>query len=222
MAAALVVNVFTVDLVEFFGGGNAGLGLSPDDGDLGRGRHHLLRDDVCLYQGTHHSDPAARSSLRQDVSGLLRNGPWIALFLLAVLIYIQLALRSGTMLYYFNYYLKVDDVFSWINNFGVFNGVGLVFTIVGVILAEPLTAQFGKRATFQICLLVSSVLDGGIRVVPPDSFRAPAVHTSGAASGVRPHDSYPLGDDGRCRGLSANGSLGVARRLWHSPQLFLA
>ena len=50
--------------------------------------------------------PSARqqSSMRQDLADLFHNGPWIALFVLALLIYIQLGLRSGTMLYYFQHY----------------------------------------------------------------------------------------------------------------------
>jgi Na+/melibiose symporter-like transporter len=66
--------------------------------------------------------------------------------------------------------LNVGDVFPWIDNFGVFNGVGLAFTIVGVILAGPLTAKLGKRTTFQICLLVSSLLMASIALGPADSF----------------------------------------------------
>jgi Na+/melibiose symporter-like transporter len=51
----------------------------------------------------------------------------------------------------------------------VFNGIGLVCTIVGVVLSEPLAARFGKRATFKVCSIVSSVIMAAFILVPPDS-----------------------------------------------------
>jgi glycoside/pentoside/hexuronide:cation symporter, GPH family len=170
MAAAFVVNVFTIDLVEFFGGGNEAWGYPLTMMLWGAIAIIFFVVTFAFTKERVISSKRRESTLRQDVSSLLRNGPWMALFLIAVLIYIQLALRSGTMLYYFNYYLNVGDVFPWIDNFGVFNGVGLAFTIVGVILAGPLTAKLGKRTTFQISLLVSSLLMASIALVPADSF----------------------------------------------------
>ena len=138
MAAAFVVNVFTVDWSKFFGRGDSALGYQLTMALWGGARRCLLCGHVRFYQGA--NQPKSRGSDRRCCRiyrTLSRNGPWIALFSIAVLIYIQLALRSGTMLYYFNYYLQADDVFAWIDNFGVFNGVGLACTIVGVVLSEP-------------------------------------------------------------------------------------
>jgi Na+/melibiose symporter-like transporter len=115
------------------------------------------------------SNPMQRSSIRRDLSDLRRNGPWITLFSLAVLIHIQLAMRGGAMLYYFNHYLRSENVFSWIDNFGLFSGVGLLFTIAGVVLAKPLAARFGKRVAFRSCLFLSSLLMAAFALVPPDS-----------------------------------------------------
>jgi Na+/melibiose symporter-like transporter len=114
-------------------------------------------------------NPQQHSSVWQDLSDLRRNGPWIALFSLAVLIHIQLAMRGGAMLYYFNYCLHLNNIFDWIDNFGVFNGVGLIFTIIGVALAKPLVSRFGKRATFRTCLFLSSILMAAFALLPPDS-----------------------------------------------------
>jgi GPH family glycoside/pentoside/hexuronide:cation symporter len=73
------------------------------------------------------------------------------------------------MLYYFNHYLRLNNVFDWIDNFGLFSGVGLIFTIVGVVLAKPLAARFGKRRAFRICLFLSSILMATFALVPPNS-----------------------------------------------------
>jgi Na+/melibiose symporter-like transporter len=115
-------------------------------------------------------DPDQRSSIWQDLSDLGHNGPWVALFSLAVLIHIQLGMRGGAMLYFFNYCLQLPRFFNWIDNFGLFNGVGLIFTIAGVAMAKPLTARFGKRTTFRTCLFLSSVLMAAFILVPRDAF----------------------------------------------------
>jgi Na+/melibiose symporter-like transporter len=107
--------------------------------------------------------------VRQDLSDLFHNGPWIALFLLALLIYIQLAFRGGTTLYYFQHYQRAPQVFSWVTNFGLFNGVGLGVVMIGVFLSNPLAKRFGKRNTFQVCLLVSSGLMAAFAYLPRDS-----------------------------------------------------
>jgi Na+/melibiose symporter-like transporter len=109
--------------------------------------------------------------MRQDLGDLFHNGPWIALFLLAVLIYIQLALRSGTMLYYFQHYQRAPQLLGWVNNFGLFNGVGLAVVMIGVFLSNPLSKRFGKRNTFQACLLVSAILMGAFVYLPRDSVK---------------------------------------------------
>src|SRR5204862_3284191 len=63
----------------------------------------------------------------------------------------------------------LNSIFDWIDNFGVFNGVGLIFTIIGVALAKPLVSRFGKRATFRTCLFFSTLLMAAFAFLPPDS-----------------------------------------------------
>lgn len=172
MAAALAVNVLTVDLIELLGRGDTARGYQLTMCLWGTLAVAFFFFTFAFCKERIIPSPKQRSSLRQDIIDLSRNGPWLALFGLAVLIHIQLALRSGTMLYYFNYYLRFEDVkvFDWISSFGVFNGVGLAFTILGVMLSKPLTVRFGKRATFRACLLLSAALMASFALVPPDSF----------------------------------------------------
>ncbi len=113
--------------------------------------------------------PRQHSTVRQDLADLLRNKPWVKLFGLALLIHIELALRGGGMLYYFKYYSQSPNVFGWIDNFGLFNGVGLAFVIVGVSLSKPLVELLGKGPAFRLCLVLSAVFMGLMALVPKDS-----------------------------------------------------
>jgi sugar (glycoside-pentoside-hexuronide) transporter len=172
LGAAFVVNVFTVDLVKFLGRGDPEVGYRLTAATWGTVAVVFFALTFAFTKERINPTQKRRSNLRRDVSDLVRSGPWVALFFIAVLIYVQLALRSGTMLYYFNYYLQSQNVFPWIDNFGVFNGVGLACTIVGVMLSERLAVRFGKRRTFQACLFISAAIMAAMAFVPPTSFEA--------------------------------------------------
>jgi sugar (glycoside-pentoside-hexuronide) transporter len=169
MAATLVVNVFTLDLVERFGRGNTPLGYQLAMLLWGLVAIVSFITTFAFTRERVAPDPKVRSSLRQDLADLAGNGPWIALFVLAALIHVQLALRSGATLYYFEHYQQAPRLTPWINNFGLFNGIGLVAVMVGVVFSNPISKRIGKRKTFQICLLISAFLMASFAWLPRDS-----------------------------------------------------
>jgi Na+/melibiose symporter-like transporter len=170
MTSALVVNVLTFDLIEILGGSDRALGFQLTMALWGALAVVFFVVTFAFARERISPTRVQRSSLRQDALDLCRNGPWLALFVLAVLISAQLSLRSGTMLYYFDNYIQLENVLERISNFGVFSGVGLGFAILGVMLSKPLTVRFGKRATFRVCLLLSATFMASFALVPPDSF----------------------------------------------------
>jgi GPH family glycoside/pentoside/hexuronide:cation symporter len=170
MATAFVVNTFTVSLVGHFGKGDPKIGYPLTMALWGALAVVFFAFTFAYTKERVPFNSKQRSSVWQDLADLRRNGPWVTLFSLAVLIHMQLAMRGGAMLYYFNYYLRTNNVFNWIDNFGLFAGVGLVFTIVGVILAKPLVTRLGKAVAFRTCLFLSSLLMAAFVFLPPDSF----------------------------------------------------
>jgi len=171
MGTALVVNMFTLKLVEYFGRGDTAFGFQMTMALWGAIAVLFFVTAFAFTNERIQPSSKQQSSIRQDLSDLLSNGPWLALFVLALLIYIQLAMRSGAMLYYFDYYSEVKSGIEWIDAFGIFNGVGLGSVIVGVLLSKPLSERFGKRNTFRVCLLLSAVLMAAFALVPPHSMR---------------------------------------------------
>jgi glycoside/pentoside/hexuronide:cation symporter, GPH family len=169
MGATLVVSMFTVDLVEIIGQGDTAFGYQGTMVLWGGLAVLCFVATFALTRERVSPSPRQQSSLRQDLADLFHNGPWIALFALVALIYIQLALRGGSMLYYFRHYQQVPRLFAWVDNFGLFNGVGLAAVMVGVFLSNPLAKRFGKRTTFQVCLLVSAILMASFALLPRDS-----------------------------------------------------
>ena len=82
--------------------------------------------------------PAAgqKSSIRQDVADLAANRPWLVVLLVTILVFTTLALKGGTYVYYFQYYLDEAAMAAFLENIG-FNGfiAGLNATLTSVGLA---------------------------------------------------------------------------------------
>ncbi len=108
-------------------------------------------------------DPKQKTSLKRDLADLMKNGPWKAIFLLTIFIFVYLALRYSVTLYYFTYYVKRADLFSW------FNMSGMIVTIGGIFLSKPLALRFGKRNTFGVCLFLTAVFTTLFVFLPPNA-----------------------------------------------------
>ena len=66
-----------------------------------------------------HPDPNQKSSPKQDFADLLKNAPWISMFVLTLFLFITLALWGSGMFYYFTYYLDKDHLFSFLQSWGL-------------------------------------------------------------------------------------------------------
>lgn len=169
MGATLLVTMFTVDLVAWFGGDDRAAGYQWTMVAWGTVAVLCLVATFAFTQERVRPSARQKTSVRQDMADLLQNGPWIALFILAALICIQHAFRGGTMLYYFKHFQLAPQIVNWVNNFGLFNGVGLAVVMVGVFLSNPLSKRFGKRNTFQACLLLSAAAMAVFALLPRDA-----------------------------------------------------
>ncbi|MGA2916677.1 MAG: MFS transporter [Sedimentisphaerales bacterium] len=129
-------------------------------------------------------DPKQKTSVGQDFADLLKNGPWIILFLLTIFIFITLAMRGGDIAYLFTYYFdkgaelavlqssrllsvlqflhivsaepNETDIISW--SFSVFSVSGLIATILGIISSKWFAIRMGKRNAFILGLATITIL----------------------------------------------------------------
>lgn len=108
-------------------------------------------------------DPSQKSSLGQDLKDLGKNIPWVILFLVTVLIFIGLSIRSATMLYYFKYCAGNENLFS------PFNIVGLGTLIVGVMCSTAMVKRYGSKNLSIGALALSAAFAGMLILVPATS-----------------------------------------------------
>ncbi|MBU8975823.1 MULTISPECIES: MFS transporter [unclassified Lysobacter] len=81
--------------------------------------------------------PEQKSSVRQDLTDLARNRPWVVMLMLTILVFMTLALKGGMYVYYFKYYLSEPHLAAFLEQVG-FNGfiAGLNSVLTGVGLTE--------------------------------------------------------------------------------------
>ncbi|WP_053990359.1 MFS transporter [Mangrovimonas sp. TPBH4] len=122
--------------------------------------------------------PEQQSSLKEDLSDLFKNRPWVIMLSLTILIFITLAMKGGSYVYYFNNYVDQAALTEYISpildsmsnmginffgsdpvsaGFGLFNAGGIIFMIIGITISKKLADKYGKRDVFGIALFISTL-----------------------------------------------------------------
>jgi sugar (glycoside-pentoside-hexuronide) transporter len=166
MLSQLVIQALALPMVKHFGQGNDAHGYQVTMGIFSALAVVFFVITFLTTTERVRPDPAQRSTVRQDFGDLLRNGPWLAMFALTIVLFVTLALRGGVMLYYFKYFVRREDLFS------LFNVLGTGSTIVGVVLSKPAAVRLGKRKLFIIGLLFTVLFTAAFVVLPPTSVTA--------------------------------------------------
>ena len=119
-----------------------------------------------------------KSSLKEDLSDLFKNRPWIIILCVTTLVFVTLAMKGGSYVYYFENYVDEVSLTAFIRpilnflsslginffgenpvsaGFGLFNAGGIIFMIVGISLSKKLADKFGKRDVFRSALFLSTL-----------------------------------------------------------------
>jgi len=111
-----------------------------------------------------------KTDIRRDLKALCQDGPWIALFLTGIFALINIAVRNGSLLYYFKYYIGDDGarLFLIFDKTAVFLSLGLLAMVVGVMMTKTLSERFEKRS-LMIALSSLNALSMAVFYVIPAS-----------------------------------------------------
>jgi len=170
-AAGWLVGTFVTPLKNILGGGNEALGFQ-----LTMAIFAVV--SVALFWITFATTrervtPApTQSNLKLDLKALLGNGPWRALFATGVFTLINIAVRNGTLLYYFKYYVGDDGsrIFLIFDKTAVFLSLGLLAMMVGVVLTKTLSQRFEKRQLMIVLSLLNALSMALFYFTPPDQY----------------------------------------------------
>lgn len=128
--------------------------------------------------------PEQKSSLKEDLGDLVKNKPWLIILTVTTLIFITLALKGGSYVYYFENYVDKAELTAFLEPFkkflptfendtslglGVFNGGGILVGLIGIMISPIFANKYGKRNVFMASLLVATVFIILFYFFPPKS-----------------------------------------------------
>jgi len=178
--ATLAIQGFVLPMVSHFGQGNSAKGYQITMGIFSA---LAVLFFICTFSWTKERikpNPEQKQSVKQDISDLLKNGPWLIMFSVFVMMFIFLAIRNSVLLYYFKYYLDKGSMTAFLDSankgmfgllsaigfsgdsadvagsvFGISNIFGQLACIVGIVISNFLAKTYGKRNVFVFGLIIS-------------------------------------------------------------------
>jgi len=145
MLAQLIIQGLALPMVSYFGQGNSSQGYQYTMAIFSSLAVVLFFITFSTTKERIQPDPAQKASIKQHYSDLMKNGPWLAMFVLTLVLFVTLAMRGSVVFYYFRYYVSGDN---YEKLFSLFNVLGTTSTIVGIFFSKGLAMKFGKRNVF--------------------------------------------------------------------------
>jgi glycoside/pentoside/hexuronide:cation symporter, GPH family len=159
-AAGFIVQSLAIPMVVYLGRGSSARGYQMTMGIFLVTSVVMFLIAFAVSKERIQPDPKQKSSVGQDLGDLVKNGPWIALFLVTTFYFIALMIRGSLMLPYFKYCAGNQLLFSW------FNGFGLTALLIGVACSTALTKRIGKRTLFVWSMLLTGVFCIALFFIP--------------------------------------------------------
>ena len=177
MFAQFFVQVFMLPIIEYAGHGDKAVGIESVMTWMAIiGTVMLL---ITFFTTRERIVPGIeqKSSIKDDLSDLVKNRPWLIMLSLTILVFITLAMKGSSYVYYFNNYVDkkaladfISPVISGLSaiginffgtdpiaaGFGLFNAGGIIFMIVGISISKKLADKYGKRDVYKYGLLIAT------------------------------------------------------------------
>lgn len=182
MGAQFFVQVFMYDLILKAGDGNKAAGMETVMTWLAVIGTIMLLITFFTTKERVVPKPEQKSSIKEDLGDLFQNKPWIIMLSLTTLVFITLAMKGGSYVYYFENYVDQSSLNTFLNplkpylptfendtslGLGVFNGGGILIGLIGIGLSKTLADKYGKRNVFGGSLFISTLFIISFYFFPP-------------------------------------------------------
>ena len=146
----LLVGAGTLPLVALLGSGDQALGYQLTMVIFGI--IALVFFIVCFSTTRERISPpeGQKTSLKADLQMLMMNRPWQVIFIVGILSFIFIILRTSVVMYYFNYFVESQRLIPF------FMASTSISAIIGVTFSKPMVKKIGKKWTFALGQLVSA------------------------------------------------------------------
>jgi GPH family glycoside/pentoside/hexuronide:cation symporter len=168
----LLISMLVRPLVQNIGGGDEALGF----------QYTMILfaiASICLFWYTFAATiervPAHRaegSSVRQDLTRLLKTRAWVVLCFGGIFTLASIAVKNAVLIHYFKYYVGDDgSAILWVfDETTVFMSSGMLALIVGVACTSKLVERFDKRNLLITLSALNCVTMAAMFFVPPDEY----------------------------------------------------
>jgi GPH family glycoside/pentoside/hexuronide:cation symporter len=192
--ATIAIQGFTLPMVNHFGGGDSAKGYQITMGIFCALAMIFFLITFLTTKERVQPPPQQKTSLKQDLSDLVKSKQWLIMFFVMLFIFIFLTMRNGMLVYFFKYYLNIESqkefllnidkvlfgFFSTIgltgesadiagNAFSVVNIIGQLAAIVGIALSNKMAQKFAKRDVLKIWLGIAALAAVLFIAAPPTS-----------------------------------------------------
>ena len=178
MFAQFFVQVFMLPIIEYAGNGDKAAGIESVMTWMAAIGTIMLLITFLTTKERIIPSLEQKSSIKDDLSDISKNRPWLIMLILTILVFITLAMKGGSYVYYFNNYVDKAALTKFISpllsalsglginffgsdpvsaGFGLFNAGGIIFMIVGISLSKKLADKYGKRDVYKYGLLIATL-----------------------------------------------------------------
>lgn len=193
-AGGWLINTFTIPLVRLFGDDttsptyNQEVGYDPVQGYptamIVFGSLAVVLFFMTFFTTKERVAPVAaeKSLFRDDLKDLFSNGPWVILFVSAVLNLANVAVRNGVMLHFLSYNVDDSSRLLFTVNFGFFDlevtrtvlfmSIGALVTMLGVLPTQYLAKRMEKRSLYIFFMVTQGLSYAAIFFIPSSSYGA--------------------------------------------------
>jgi Na+/melibiose symporter-like transporter len=188
MTAQLVIQGLALPMVHHFGRGDDARGYRYTMGIFSALAVVLFLITFAATRERIQPPPGQTASVGRHFADLLENRPWLAMFVLTLVLFVTLAMRGSVVPYYFTYFVDRPSLAALLGRFGfeaagdegkvvsvgfsVFNVLGTLATIVAIFFSKALAVRFGKRNVFVAGLGATVVCTAAFLVLPPSAATA--------------------------------------------------
>jgi len=165
MIAQLIIQGLALPMVNYFGQGDSAKGYQFTMGIFSALAIVLFFITFSTTKERIQPAPNQKASVKEHYRDLSKNGPWLVMFILTVILFITLSMRGSVVLYYFKYYVGDEGFFS------MFNVLGTVATIIGIFFSKGLSMRFGKRNVFIGGLVGTTIFTALFVFLPPTAIQ---------------------------------------------------
>lgn len=188
MFAQFFVQVFMLSIIKSAGNGDKAVGIEKVMTILAIVGTIMLLITFLTTKERIVPKPEQKSSVKEDLGDLVKNKPWLIMLTLTLLVFVTLAMKGGSYVYYFENYVDKEQLTLFIQpilvflsdiglnpfgndpisaGFGLFNAGGIIFMIIGITLSKNLADKYGKRNVFQLFLFISTLFIIAFYFYPP-------------------------------------------------------